>query len=196
MDLTYINLVLAWILVLFYLSSQAILRRWISILFFLLTFTILYLCHVDLTLNLVISFLVAMVSSSVLPLTTLRESFDASSTKEEDNEQQQQQQEKRDKSNTENTPPRKEETFLDIGKTFLNAYKSLSPQQIETMKNDTKDLIETQKSLLETIKSLSPIVTEGKQLLDTFKDYFGGSDSSAVLNQLKNTTQSMFSLGK
>ena len=58
-------------------------------------------------------------------------------------------------------------------KTMLESYKSLTPGQVEHMTSDTKELIETQKSLLETVKSLAPVVTQGKEMLDTFKGYFG-----------------------
>ena len=40
------------------------------------------------------------------------------------------------------------------------------------MTNDTKELIETQKNLMETLKTLGPVVTEGKKVLDTFTNYF------------------------
>jgi DNA-binding transcriptional regulator GbsR (MarR family) len=67
--------------------------------------------------------------------------------------------------------------------TFMKGYKSLTPDQVENMTHDTKELIATQKSLMNTVKSLSPIVVQGKEMLDTFKDYFGnGSSASQILN--------------
>ena len=55
----------------------------------------------------------------------------------------------------------------------MESYKSFTPDQLEHMTTDTKELIETQKSLMETVKSLTPVVTQGKEMLDTFKDFFG-----------------------
>ena len=75
-----------------------------------------------------------------------------------------------------------EEDGVDMFKTMLESYKSLTPDQVEHMTKDTKDLIETQKSLMETVKSLAPVVTQGKEMLDTFKDYFG-SDTKNMLGQ-------------
>ena len=64
------------------------------------------------------------------------------------------------------------EPYIDAGSTFLKAYKKLDKKQIEGMTNDTKELIETQKNLMETLKTLGPVVTEGKKVLDTFTNYF------------------------
>tara|TARA_Y100000991_G_scaffold198544_1_gene169678 strand:- start:38 stop:613 length:576 start_codon:yes stop_codon:yes gene_type:complete len=65
-----------------------------------------------------------------------------------------------------------DEPYIDAGSTFLKAYKKLDQKQIEGMTNDTKELIETQKNLMETLKTLGPVVTEGKKVLDTFTNYF------------------------
>ena len=79
-----------------------------------------------------------------------------------------------------------DEDGVDMFKTMLESYKSLTPDQVEHMTKDTKDLIETQKSLMETVKSLAPVVTQGKEMLDTFKDYFGG-DTKNMLGQAMKT---------
>ena len=65
-----------------------------------------------------------------------------------------------------------EENYIDAGTTFINAYKNLDKEQIEGMTKDTKELIETQKNLMDTLKTLAPVVTEGKKVLDTFNNYF------------------------
>lgn len=62
---------------------------------------------------------------------------------------------------------------VDNFSTFMETYKSLTPGQIETMTSDTKDLIKTQHSLMETVKSLAPVISQGREMMDTFKDYFG-----------------------
>ena len=79
-----------------------------------------------------------------------------------------------------------DEGGVDMFRTMLESYKSLTPDQVEHMTSDTKELIETQKSLLETVKSLAPVVTQGKEMLDTFKDYFG-TDTKEMLGAAMKT---------
>jgi Ca2+/Na+ antiporter len=169
-----INLVLSWVLVLLFLITQSMNKKWSSLISFIVTFTILYFSRCDLSISLVLAFLVAFLSNLFLTKTNNHhESFE---------------------NPEEETTPKSEEeedkdSFIDVGKTFLQAYKSLTPGQIETMTTDTKELIDTQKNLLETIKTLAPIVTEGKKMLDTFKDYFG--DHTSVIQQLKSASDIM-----
>lgn len=66
------------------------------------------------------------------------------------------------------------EYHLDAGTTFLNAYKSLKPDQLSAMSKDTMDLINTQKQLMTTLNTLKPLISDGKQMMDTFQNYFGG----------------------
>ena len=64
------------------------------------------------------------------------------------------------------------EPYLDVGRSFLEAYKNLSPKQIEGLTFDTKELLTTQQKLIETLNTIGPTLKEGKNILDTFKDYF------------------------
>jgi FtsZ-interacting cell division protein ZipA len=68
------------------------------------------------------------------------------------------------------------EFHLDAGGTFLAAYKKLEPQQIASMTKDTRELIETQKQLMSTLATLKPLISDGKEMLKTFGDYFGSAD--------------------
>jgi len=65
------------------------------------------------------------------------------------------------------------EFHLDAGTTFVNAYKQLQPDQISAMTKDTQELINTQKQLMSTLNTLKPLMTDGKQIMDTFQNYFG-----------------------
>ena len=67
----------------------------------------------------------------------------------------------------------------------METYKSLTPDQIETMTTDTQDLISTQQALMTTVKSMTPVIAQGKEMMDTFKDYFGPSSSSELLKAFK-----------
>lgn len=84
-----------------------------------------------------------------------------------------------------NSEDDKEPNYVDTFSTFMETYKSLTPGQIETMTSDTKDLIATQKSLMETVKSLAPVITQGREMMDTFKDYFGPNSHQDLMKAFK-----------
>jgi hypothetical protein len=77
------------------------------------------------------------------------------------------------------------EDVIDIGKTIMDTYRSLTPDQVENMTSDTKELMKTQQQLLNTVKDLAPVIGQGKAMLDTFKDYFGGSKE--MMQSLKDS---------
>jgi hypothetical protein len=62
---------------------------------------------------------------------------------------------------------------IDSGSTLLKAMESFKPEQISSMTEDTKKLIETQKNLMGMLSTMRPILQDGKQLLDTFSGMFG-----------------------
>lgn len=63
---------------------------------------------------------------------------------------------------------------LDAGSTLLKAMDSLNPDQIKAMSGDTKQLLETQKSLMGLLSQMRPVLADGKELLQTFSGMFGG----------------------
>lgn len=63
---------------------------------------------------------------------------------------------------------------IDAGTTLLGALNSLKPEQVEAMTNDTRALLNTQKSLMGMLQSMKPMMNDGKELLSTFQDMFGG----------------------
>ena len=70
------------------------------------------------------------------------------------------------------------EYHLDAGTTFLNAYKSLKPDQINEMTKDTQELMTTQRQLMSTLQTLKPLITDGKEMMDMFQSYFGSGKNS------------------
>jgi hypothetical protein len=62
---------------------------------------------------------------------------------------------------------------IDSGTTIMNALKALKPDQIQGMTADTKQLIETQKSLMQMLQTFQPMVKEGKDMMETFQSMFG-----------------------
>lgn len=78
--------------------------------------------------------------------------------------------------------PREEDDgdyHLDAGTTFLNAYKSLKPDQIAAMTKDTQELMDTQRQLMSTLNTLKPLIQDGKEMMNTFQSYFGSGTPSA-----------------
>jgi len=55
----------------------------------------------------------------------------------------------------------------------MNALNALKPDQLKAMTTDTKQLIETQKSLMSMLQTIKPMMHEGRQMMDTFNDMFG-----------------------
>jgi hypothetical protein len=68
-----------------------------------------------------------------------------------------------------------EESHLDAGSTVLHAFQKLNPEQVLQMRDDTKELMETQKQLVETLSSLGPQVQQGAELVKSFQGMFGGN---------------------
>jgi len=70
--------------------------------------------------------------------------------------------------------------FVDQGTTLMNALNGLKPEQINAMTSDTKQLLETQKSLMGMLDSLAPMMKESGSLLNMFQNMFG-KDGNAGL---------------
>jgi hypothetical protein len=70
--------------------------------------------------------------------------------------------------------------FVDQGTTLMNALNGLKPEQITAMTSDTKQLLETQKSLMGMLDSLAPMMKESGSLLNMFQNMFG-KDGNAGL---------------
>jgi hypothetical protein len=62
---------------------------------------------------------------------------------------------------------------VDAATTLTNALNNLNPKQIEAMTNDTKALLETQKSLMGMLQSMKPLLVDGQEMMTTFQGMFG-----------------------
>jgi hypothetical protein len=69
---------------------------------------------------------------------------------------------------------------IDQGTTVLNALNALQPDQVKKMSEDTQKLIDTQKSLMMMLGTMKPMLSDGKQLIDTFQTMFGPGASGAM----------------
>jgi CHASE3 domain sensor protein len=74
---------------------------------------------------------------------------------------------------------------------FLENYKSLSKEQVNGLNKDTQELMKTQQQLIDTLKNMAPVLKDGKNVLDTFKSYFGddtmNKDLGEMLKKVKDT---------
>lgn len=70
------------------------------------------------------------------------------------------------------------EHHLDSGTTFMNAYKQLKPEQINALTNDTQKLIAVQKDLMSNLSNLKPLISDGKEIMKTFKSFFGSDPTT------------------
>ena len=77
---------------------------------------------------------------------------------------------------------------IDAGTTVMNAISALKPDQIKAMTMDTKQLIETQKSLMGMLQTFQPMVSEGKQMMETFQEMF--SPAMGSLNAASKAVES------
>lgn len=190
-----------WILVIVYIVYQGHMQRWDAVIALVVVFGFFYFSmgtfQVDLpfvlTISLLVSYIATFDSQPKGPEhfeNPENEPTDATTTPEKEDDEDKKEDETKPKEN-------EEENFEDnvnIGKTFMEAYKSLTPDQIESMTNDTKELLATQQNLMNTIKSLAPVVMQGKEMLDNFKDYFGKDGINGTMSSLKGTGDVLNSL--
>jgi flagellar biosynthesis component FlhA len=57
-----------------------------------------------------------------------------------------------------------------IMETLKTAYENMTPEQIEHMTKDTKELMTSQKQLIETLQTMTPIVKEGMKMMEMFNN--------------------------
>jgi len=69
---------------------------------------------------------------------------------------------------------------IDVGTTMMNALNALKPDQVKQMTDDTRKLLETQKSLMGMLSSMKPMLQDGKALMGTFNDMFGKGGPQAA----------------
>lgn len=74
----------------------------------------------------------------------------------------------------------KDGPHLDPGKTIMQAMSNFDPKAISSMTDDTKKLLETQKSLMSMLNQMRPVLADGRELLTTFSGMFGGNGSGGA----------------
>jgi hypothetical protein len=64
--------------------------------------------------------------------------------------------------------------FVDVATTMTKAMGALNTDQMAAMTAESQSLMDTQKNLMGMLKSMGPVLQDGRQLLDTFGSIFGG----------------------
>ena len=110
---------------------------------------------------------------------TLKERYENPS-KGEEKDTDEKEPEPHSKSKSEQISDNNLNAHLDAGTTILHAFQKLNPEQVLQMRDDTKELMETQKQLVETLSSLGPQVQQGAELVKSFQGMFGGNISDVL----------------
>lgn len=64
---------------------------------------------------------------------------------------------------------------VDAASTLMNALNSLDTKTIENMTADTRNLLETQKSLMGMLQSMKPLLSDSQDMMSTFNSMFGSA---------------------
>lgn len=62
---------------------------------------------------------------------------------------------------------------IDAGTTIMRALGALNPDQISSLTDDTRKLLDTQKSLMGMLSTMKPMLSDGQNLLASFTNMFG-----------------------
>ena len=73
---------------------------------------------------------------------------------------------------------------LDAGKTMQTALSSIDPNTVSAMNKDTKNLLQTQQSLMQMLTQMGPVIADGQKLVQTFSSMFGNSGGQFQLGNL------------
>lgn len=68
---------------------------------------------------------------------------------------------------------------FDLDSTVLENYRRLTPEQVGGLNSDTKELIDTQKKLMGTLKEMGPVLEQGKSIISAFDGFFKDPASQA-----------------
>lgn len=102
---------------------------------------------------------------------------------DDEEEQNEEEEEEKPKKKNKNKIEKKEENnddenfTVNTKESYMDLVNQLNPTEVNSLNNDTRELIQTQKQLMETLSNMGPALKEGKNILDTFKNYFGDENS-------------------
>ena len=67
----------------------------------------------------------------------------------------------------------------------------MNKKQKSGLQKDTLELINTQKELMNTMKEMGPVLSQGKNIMKTFDQYFGGKDKNNDLSNIMDRMKKM-----
>ncbi len=70
---------------------------------------------------------------------------------------------------------KKDGIHVDAASTLMNALNTLDTKTIENMTADTRNLLETQKSLMGMLQSMKPLLSDSQDMMSTFNSMFGSA---------------------
>ena len=123
--------------------------------------------------------LLIFLATLILHALVMRENFEGKRTKKRQEEPEPEEPEDEDSEDQEKFKDAKD-ARMDLGSTFLEAYKKLNPEQVSAMREDTRELMETQRELMNTLSTVGPAVQQGMDMIQSFKAYFGNGSFSAL----------------
>ncbi len=74
---------------------------------------------------------------------------------------------------------------VDAASTLMNALNTLDTKTIENMTADTRNLLETQKSLMGMLQSMKPLLSDSQDMMATFNSMFGPGTAAAGAGGMK-----------
>jgi hypothetical protein len=69
---------------------------------------------------------------------------------------------------------------VDAASTLMNALNTLDTKTIENMTADTRNLLETQKSLMGMLQSMKPLLSDSQNMMSTFNSMFGPASGAGA----------------
>ena len=167
-------------LALIYVTVHTYMKNWQPVLTFILILIISNVLNVDTSIAFLSAMLLAYASYDLINM-ELMESFESSEDEEEEKVEEKKVEEK-------DTPTEESGVSLDLSETLRDAYSKLTPEQLTSMTNETKELMKTQTELMKTLEGLTPIVEGGMNIIQKFSGKTGGdlgkSSIGALINNL------------
>jgi ABC-type multidrug transport system fused ATPase/permease subunit len=193
-----LNTVILAIISLFAIVSMYKYLNTVSIIFIFASIIMIF----AITSNLLFAVALSMVLGSVIVSFTSTSGLERFENKNEEKKEKETDDKKKNEKKNEKKDETKDEVNMDDDiepekfefdhkASFLENYKSLTKEQINGLNKDTVDLMQTQEKLIDTLKNMGPVLKDGKQVLDTFKSYFGDDMNTTDMGQMLNNVKNM-----
>ena len=163
------------VLALIYVTVHTYMNTWQPVLTFILVLILSKVLNIDTSISFLSAMLISYASYDLINMEVV-ESFESSEDEEEEKDEIKVEEKKVEEKKVEE---KVEESgvSLDLGETLRDAYAKLTPEQLTSMTNETKELMKTQTELMKTLEGLTPIVEGGMNIIQKFSGKTGGNSS-------------------